>query len=437
MTTIRKTYSVARFKALPDISGQPTGQFEALVSVFNNVDLQGDRVMPHAFDATLKAWEESGDPIPCCWSHDWADPYAHIGYVNPSDCEVTPEGLLVRGQIDVGTNPFAAQVYSLMKQRRVKEFSFAYEVVHEAKDKNDGANNLEELNLIEVGPTLKGANPATELVGVKASLEAAAVEQREKERYEAAILARILQEKVLRDTLEEMSDVETKQVDNTEWDGPAAMSRCAESDDPAAAYNAICAGKREGDPALQSSHALPHHKNPDDPPNADGVRNSLSRLPQTEGLTNAEAAQAHLDAHMRVISPESASIESDETKSATKPWHIEERDGQFCVVKDPSETLKCYDTREEADAYMRALWAREPKDIGAKAGRVLSAKNESKIRQAAGLLTEVLQTIGDATPPEGASAPTVGEKEPSGAITEEPRTDDDLRLKTLLADLSA
>jgi hypothetical protein len=44
--------------------------------------------------------------------------------------------------------------------------------------------------------------------------------------------------------------------------------------------------------------------------------------------------------------------------------------------------------------------------------------------------------MGDATPPEGASAPAVGEKEPSGATTEEPRTDDDLRLKALLADLS-
>ena len=92
-------------------------------------------------------------------------------------------------------------------------------------------------------------------------------------------------------------------VDETAWDGPAAMSRCAGSDDPAAAYRAICAGRRDGDPAVQSTWALPHHANPDDPPNADGVRNSLSRLPQTEGLTNAEAAQAHLDAHMAEISP--------------------------------------------------------------------------------------------------------------------------------------
>ena len=65
-------------------------------------------------------------------------------------------------------------------------------------------------------------------------------------------------------------------VDEGAWDGNAAMSYCAQSDDPAAAYAAICAGRREGDPALQSTWALPHHSEPGDPPNADGVRNSLS-----------------------------------------------------------------------------------------------------------------------------------------------------------------
>src|SRR3990172_11580468 len=90
-------------------------------------------------------------------------------------------------------------------------------------------------------------------------------------------------------------------IDNTAWDGPAAMSRAAGSDDPAAAYASICAGRRDGDPALQSTWALPHHKDSGDPPNADGVRNSLSRLPQTEGLTNADAAESHLQAHMADI----------------------------------------------------------------------------------------------------------------------------------------
>jgi ATP-dependent Clp endopeptidase proteolytic subunit ClpP len=94
-------------------------------------------------------------------------------------------------------------------------------------------------------------------------------------------------------------------VDNSSWDGGAAMSAAASSDDPSAAYSAICAGKRDGDPDKQSTWALPHHKHPGDPPNAAGVRNALARLPQTDGLTNHDAAQAHLQAHMKAISPDS------------------------------------------------------------------------------------------------------------------------------------
>ena len=95
-----------------------------------------------------------------------------------------------------------------------------------------------------------------------------------------------------------MEEIEARAVDNGPWDGAAALSSCAKSDDPAAAYAKVCAGRKAGDPALQSSWALPHHDVPGAPPNADGVRNALSRLPQTDGLTNRAAAEAHLQAHL-------------------------------------------------------------------------------------------------------------------------------------------
>ena len=98
------------------------------------------------------------------------------------------------------------------------------------------------------------------------------------------------------------------------------MSAAAGSDDPAAAYAAICAGRREGDAALQSTWALPHHSAPGDPANADGVRAAESRLPQTEGLTNAEAAQDHLDAHMADVQA------AAETQTRDSPGHLELRD---------------------------------------------------------------------------------------------------------------
>lgn len=96
------------------------------------------------------------------------------------------------------------------------------------------------------------------------------------------------------------------------------MSNCADKDDPAPCYGAICAGQKAGDDKLQSSWALPHHKAPGDPPNASAVRNALARLPQTQGLTNKQAAEDHLQAHLKAIQADSANAVSltGETRAA-------------------------------------------------------------------------------------------------------------------------
>jgi len=99
------------------------------------------------------------------------------------------------------------------------------------------------------------------------------------------------------------SDLEhfERAIDNGSWDGGAAMSSCAKSSTPASCYGAICAGKRAGDSSKQDAWALPHHARPGAPANASGVRNALGRLPQTQGLINRAAAEAHLQAHMKQI----------------------------------------------------------------------------------------------------------------------------------------
>jgi len=156
-----RAFEVASFKAAPGADGT----FEALVSVFGNVDYGGDRVMKGAFGKSLARWQEKGDPIPVIWNHMWENPEAHIGAVAAADAVETADGLLVKGRLDLD-NPFAKQVYRLLSERRVKEFSFGYNVL-DAERKND-ALELLELDLFEVGPTLKGMNPATELLAVKA-----------------------------------------------------------------------------------------------------------------------------------------------------------------------------------------------------------------------------------------------------------------------------
>jgi HK97 family phage major capsid protein len=127
------------------------------------------------------------------------------------------------------------------------------------------------------------------------------------------------------------TELQERAVDNSAWDGASVMSDAAASDDPVAFYAAVCAGRRDGDPALQSSWALPHHKAPGDGPNADGVRNALSRLPQTDGLNNATAAQSHLDAHLNEI---------QQGRSADEP-HLQE-----LVIEEPALEMRSAAKRE-------------------------------------------------------------------------------------------
>jgi len=40
------------------------------------------------------------------------------------------------------------------------------------------------------------------------------------------------------------------------------------------------------------------------------------------------------------------------------PWHVEKRDGEYCVIKDADNTNEgCHDTEAEAQAHVRALYA--------------------------------------------------------------------------------
>ena len=115
-------------------------------------------------------------------------------------------------------------------------------------------------------------------------------------------------------------------VDNSAWNANKAWAAGAASDNPAAFYNGICAGKKAGDPSTQGAHALPHHYHPGDAPNAAGVRNALARFSSTGGLTNKEAAKSHLDAHMAVIQKSEKSGNPPDAR-ALRAIHSEETPG--------------------------------------------------------------------------------------------------------------
>lgn len=101
-----------------------------------------------------------------------------------------------------------------------------------------------------------------------------------------------------------MFPVLVAEVDNSPWDASKAWKAGAASDNPEAFYRGICAGRKAGDPATQDAWALPYKYSPSSAPNAAAVRDGLSRLPQTKGLTNQGEAEATLQKAMRAVNPD-------------------------------------------------------------------------------------------------------------------------------------
>ncbi len=165
-----KQFPLTKVKAIDDTND--AGTFEAIVSVFNNVDGYGDRVEPGAFTKTL---QDDGLPA-IVFSHQWGTP--PIGAT--LEARETPEGLYVKGRLFIDENQTARETYAAMKnvggdgRPPLRQFSFSYDIVEAGWEVEGGEEifSLKALDLIEVGPCLKGVNDATRLIAVKSDTAA-------------------------------------------------------------------------------------------------------------------------------------------------------------------------------------------------------------------------------------------------------------------------
>jgi HK97 family phage prohead protease len=152
--------------------GQGEGVFEAYASTFTREpDSYGDVVAKGAFATTLKEWAESGNVLPVLYGHRMDDPDFNIGGV--TEAIEDDHGLKVTVALDLD-NPKAAQVYRLIKGKRVNQMSFAFDVLDEGTVEEDGRkfNELREVKLYEVSVVPVGANQDTEILAVKAAVDA-------------------------------------------------------------------------------------------------------------------------------------------------------------------------------------------------------------------------------------------------------------------------
>ena len=139
------------------------GQFTGYASVFGNVDSVGDKIIKGAFAESLKDFGNGGAGIPCYWCHETSDPEMNLG----TTLEATEDehGLFVKVQLDLD-NPKAAYAYKLLKEQRVRQMSFAYQVT-DGENKKD-CFEITGCKIFEVSIVPVGANQATSIESVKA-----------------------------------------------------------------------------------------------------------------------------------------------------------------------------------------------------------------------------------------------------------------------------
>jgi hypothetical protein len=176
---------------------EKSGGFEAVVSVFGNVDRGGDRMIPGAFKSSLRSPDEGGRGFPpIVWSHLWG--VVPVGKTMEAE-EVTGfktekgsvvDGLYLAGEFFVDSHQTAKEVYTAMTSKGgdglppLRDWSFGYSakrVVQRGDPEFEPLNkghirDLVEVDLLEAGPTLVGMNPAAATVGMKA-LRASTLQQ--------------------------------------------------------------------------------------------------------------------------------------------------------------------------------------------------------------------------------------------------------------------
>lgn len=145
------------------------GHFSGYGSVFNNVDLHKDVILPGAFDVSLKRHKKNGTMPAMLWQHSMRDVVGLYDEMKEDD-----HGLFLSGQLLIGENiPEADKAYTLMKHKAVNGMSIGFNIPKggEEFNKEDEVWEIKEVDLVEVSIVTYPANPEAQIATVKAAME--------------------------------------------------------------------------------------------------------------------------------------------------------------------------------------------------------------------------------------------------------------------------
>lgn len=153
------------FKTIDD----EKGSVEAVFSVFNNVDTDGDVVLPGSIKSGFK-----DNQVPMVFAHKWDQPIGK-GVITSDDSKATFTGSFFM-ETEAGR-----EAYNLAKEMGdLQEWSFGFRIndYESGKFKKDGMEDeidvrfLKDLEVFEVSPVLVGANRQTYTLAIKSGEEA-------------------------------------------------------------------------------------------------------------------------------------------------------------------------------------------------------------------------------------------------------------------------
>jgi len=150
---VYKRMPVSEFKVDAD-----KGIVEAYVSIFNNIDLGGDKILPGAFADSLQKKLPKG-----VWMHNWEVPVAKT-----LEAKEDQKGLYIKGQFNLDTQR-GKEAFSDLKFGTIDEFSIGFRIQEYSweMEGDDEIRVIKKIKLYEWSPVLAGMNPDTELVGIK------------------------------------------------------------------------------------------------------------------------------------------------------------------------------------------------------------------------------------------------------------------------------
>lgn len=145
-----------------EIKALAAREFEGYGSVFGNVDLGGDIVVPGAFTKSLHKHRADESMPQMFWMHNPAQVPGKWLEMNEDG-----RGLYCKGVL--ANTPLGNEIHELLKMEAVRGLSIGYRTEDDAYDKS-GNRLLKQIDLWEVSPVSLAMNPLAQVTHTKSQL---------------------------------------------------------------------------------------------------------------------------------------------------------------------------------------------------------------------------------------------------------------------------